>query len=129
MFNFLCRSSDADVVVIATPVYFTDIPGQLKSCIDRWFSFFKPGYPTLENKSRLKPGKSIVWLQTQGESVDSYRDILDRYNHSFRWLGFEQSHLIQAGGVREPGDISLYPEIIDQSRMLGEQLATNTTID
>ena len=116
--------TEADVVVLSSPVYFTDLTGQLKMCLDRWFSFFVPDYANTSKKSRLKSGKVMVLIQTQGEGVDRYTDILDKYNHSFRWLGFSESHFIQACGVREVGDINNYPEIISQASELGRKLAS-----
>jgi multimeric flavodoxin WrbA len=47
----------ADVVVLATPVYYGDISGQLKCFIDRTFSYLVPDYVTNPNPSRLPPGK------------------------------------------------------------------------
>ena len=113
----------ADIVVLSTPIYFTDITGQLKMCLDRWFSFFVPDYANTSEKSRLESGKTIVLIQTQGEGAQRYTDILDKYNHSFQWLGFSDSYLIHAAGVREVGEINEYPEIIDQARALGKTLA------
>ena len=112
----------ADVVVLSSPIFFTDVSGQLKSCLDRWFSFFVPDYATAEVKSRLVSGKTMVFIQTQGEDESRYSDILEKYNHSFSWLGFTQSHLIRASGVRTAGDILEYPEVIEEARQLGKQI-------
>ena len=114
----------ADVVLLSSPIYFTDVTGQLKLCLDRWFSFFVPGYPKLENKSRLAPGKTIVFVQTQGEGEENYTDILKKYYHSFELLGFERTYLIRATGVRELGDIHAHPDIIEQATRLGAELGT-----
>lgn len=113
-----------DVVLLSSPVYFTDITGQLKLCLDRWFSFFVPDYANATKKSRLESGKAIVLIQTQGEGKDKYTSILDKYNHSFQWLGFTDSYLIHAAGVREIGDIEKYPQLINQASALGKKLAT-----
>ncbi len=114
---------DADIVLLSSPIYFTDVSGQLKLCLDRWFSFFVPGYAKLENKSRLGEGKTIVFVQTQGEGEENYTDILSKYNHSFELLGFERTYLIRAAGVRELGDIQSQPDVIEQSAKLGAELA------
>lgn len=114
---------ESDVVVLSSPIYFTNLTGQLKMCLDRWFSFFVPNYPNTNKKSRLKAGKVIVLIQTQGEEAGRYTDTLERYNHSFKWMGFSSAHFIQASGVREIGDIENYPEIISQASALGKKLA------
>ncbi len=98
--------SGAEVLVLASPVYFTSITGQLKLAIDRFFSFFVPGYPTAEIKSRLTPGRHLVFLQTQGEPEDRYADLMESFSASFKGLGFDNHHLVRAWDVREPGDIS-----------------------
>jgi multimeric flavodoxin WrbA len=57
---------EADVVVLASPVYFGDITGQLKSFFDRTFSFFTPDYRTTANPSRLPSGKSWSLSRPRG---------------------------------------------------------------
>ena len=111
-------------MLLSSPIYFTDITGQLKLCLDRWFSFFVPDYANTNEKSRLKSGKVMVLVQTQGEGAERYTNILDKYNHSFQWLGFSESYLIRAAGVREIGDIENHPELISQASELGGKLAS-----
>lgn len=103
--NVLKAVSTAQVLVLATPVYFTNVSGQLKLAIDRFFSFFVPNYPTAENKSRLSLGRHLVFLQTQGEPEDRYAGLMDSYAASFTALGFDQHHLVRACNVRSPGDV------------------------
>jgi len=114
--------SQADVLVLATPVYFTSITGQLKMALDRFFSFFVPGYPTAEVKSRLSPGRHLVFLQTQGEPEHRYADLMDSFSASFKGLGFDHLHLVRAWGVREPGDIDALPDVLDSCARLAEQI-------
>lgn len=97
--------SQAQVLVLASPVYFTTITGQLKLALDRFFSFFVPDYATAERRSRLTGERHVVLVQTQGESEENYAGLLDSFAHSFDWMGFENRHLIRACGVRQPGDI------------------------
>ena len=116
----------ADIVVLASPIYFTDVTGQLKSCLDRWFSFFVPDYARAKHKSRLSGGKTLVFVQTQGEGEERYADILEKYSHSFGWLGFTEFHLIRAWGIREAGEVHRHPEVLARARELGAQLARQT---
>ncbi len=101
----LTAIAQAQVLVLATPVYFTNVSGQLKLAIDRFFSFFVPDYPTATRKSRLSPGRHLVFLQTQGEPEEKYADLMQSFSASFNGLGFDQHHLVRAWGVRHPGDI------------------------
>ena len=95
----------AQVLVLASPVYFTSVTGQMKLAIDRFFSFFVPDYPTANVKSRLSSGRHLVFVQTQGEPEDRYADLLDSFSVGFKGLGFDQQYLVRAHGVRHPGDI------------------------
>lgn len=100
----------ADVLILASPIYFTDLTSGLKAVIERCFSFFVPDYATATDKSRLAPGKRLVLVQTQGEPSTAYGDLLARYAKSFRMLGFESFQLIRASGVREPGEVASLSE-------------------
>ena len=95
----------ADVLILASPIYFTDLSSDTKAVIERLFSFFVPDYVTNPIKSRLPSGMRLVLVQTQGEPEAQYADLLDRYAKSFRMLGIEETHLIRACGVREPGEV------------------------
>ena len=101
----LSAISRAEVLVLASPVYFTSVSGQLKLAMDRFFSFFVPDYPNATNKSRLSAGRHVVLLQTQGEPEDKYAELLESFSASFTGLGFNHSHLVRACGVRHPGDL------------------------
>ncbi len=108
----LAAVQDADVLVMATPVYFTDVAWPLKACIDRFFSFLLPDYATSPEKTRLAPGKQLVLIQVQGEPEEHCADILPRYERSFRILGFDAFHLIRGCGLREPGAAEAHPDLM-----------------
>jgi len=90
-----------DTLILASPVYFTDVTSDLKAAIERMFSFFVPDYPTAESKSRLAAGKSLVFILTQGEGEHTYTDLMPRYWKSFSMLGFKEMHQVHVADVRE----------------------------
>ena len=115
----------AQVLVLASPVYFTSVTGQLKLAIDRMFSFFVPDYPTAKVKSRLSPGRHVVLLQTQREPENRYADLLESFSASFTGLGFTNQHHIRAWDTRNPGDIEGQERVFQKieglaSRIYGE---------
>lgn len=114
--------SQAQVLVLASPVYFTSITGQLKLAIDRFFSFFVPDYPTAAQKSRLNGGRHIVLLQTQGEPEDRYADLLASFSASFTGLGFEAQHLVRAHSVRNPGDIRADARVLRDCKNIANKI-------
>ena len=114
--------SESQVLVLASPIYFTNVTGQMKLAIDRLFSFFVPDYPTASVKSRLTPDRHIVLIQTQGEPENRYHNILEQYSASFKGLGFDNMHLIRAWGVREPDDVMSNPDFMDQCDTIARQI-------
>ena len=108
--------AEAQVLVLASPIYFTNISGQLKLAIDRFFSFFVPDYPNARKKSRLSPNRHVILFQTQGEPEDKYTRILSDYSASFKWLGFENLHHIRACDTRHPGEISQHQDILQDCK-------------
>lgn len=110
----------ADVAVLATPVYYGDISGQLKCFIDRTFSYLVPDYVTNPNPSRLPPGKRLVFVITQGNPDKKlFADIFPRYDKFLEWYGFAGSTLIRACGVG-PASID---KVSEQSLKEAEQAA------
>ena len=104
---------NSDVVIMASPVYFGEVSGQLKGCIDRMYSFLKPDYLTNPNPVRLTPGKTLVLALAQGQSDETlFSDIFPRYDYFMKWYGFKESHLIRACGVREAGDVETRQDIL-----------------
>jgi len=93
---------DTDVLVLATPVYFGDITAQMKTFMDRTYSFFVPDFLTSPKPSRLEPGKKLVFIQSQAQKDESlFADLFLKYGLFFEILGFNDNHLIRACGVTE----------------------------
>ncbi len=118
----------ADVVVLATPVYYGDISGQLKCFIDRTFSYLVPDYVTNPNPSRLPPGKKLVFIITQGNPDRKlFEDIYPRYDKFLKWYGFAESHLIRACGIG-PATVDKVPEhYLQQAEALARAIMTEKT--
>ncbi len=90
---------EADVLVMATPVYFGDVSSQLKGFIDRTVSYVADD-DTNPYASRLSPGKTLVFIQTQGDSDEMiHADIFPKYEFFFKkWHGFGETYFILACG-------------------------------
>jgi len=113
----------ADLLVMATPVYFGNVTSQLKGLIDRMYSFLTPEYRTAAIKSRFKPGMQLVFVQVQGRPDEQkFTDIFPAYDEFFGWYGFERRHLLRSWGVRELGEIDKHPEVFEQAEALAQQV-------
>jgi len=97
-----------DILVVASPVYYGDVCGQLKLFIDRTYSYLAPDYTTNPHPSRLTRGKKLVFILTQGQPDETqFDDIFSRYSDFFHWYGFE-THLIRVCGVTNAGDVEAH---------------------
>jgi multimeric flavodoxin WrbA len=95
----------ADVVLIASPVYFGDVTAQTKGLIDRCYSYYSPDYRTNPNPSRLAPGKKLVFILPQGNpDQNAFEDMITKYTRIFGRLGFAEIYPIRALGVGPESD-------------------------
>ena len=92
---------EADMLVLASPVYDHGLSGQLKCAIDR---IYAPGYPRRLRKAAL--------LLSSG-SPNVYGGALYTYQHSFlEWL-----HLEDMGVFMAAGDENKSPELLERLRV------------
>jgi len=114
---------DTDVLVLASPVYFWAVTSQLKAFIDRSFSYLTPDFLTSDVKSRLAPGKKLVFILTQGNPDPGlFGDIFQNIDYFFKAYGFEESHLIRACGVGGPGEAAKLEDVMQLTRTTAEKV-------
>jgi len=113
----------ADLVVMASPVYYGDVSAQLKAFIDRTYSYLRPGYIGLRHPSRLPKRKPLVFILSQGHrDPDRFADILPRYQELFRWVGFAEVHPLRVIDVYRPGDVDSRQDILQEAERLARKL-------
>ena len=114
---------ETDVLVLASPVYFWDISSQLKAFIDRTFSYLVPDFITNPVKSRLVPGKKLVFILAQNNpDQSSFADIFPKFDYFFKAYGFVERHLIRAYGVNKPGEVQDHEEVMRLAEKTAERL-------
>jgi multimeric flavodoxin WrbA len=108
----------ADILVVASPVYFGDLSAQLKCFWDRTYALINPDFST-----RLAPGKkSVMFLAQANPSEEMFNDIHPRYERWLKMFGFTDNSLIRAIGVREAGEVKKKAEILEQAKNLAQRL-------
>lgn len=123
---------NADVLVMASPVYFGDISSQLKPFMDRLYHLFTPDFHESHEEAegvdrgrvtRLKEGTKLVFITTQGSpsSVD-FADIQTRYGKFFRWLGFDEVHCLRGLGDPDVHENHNMEQVLEQAKALGAAL-------
>lgn len=110
----LAQLAEADLVVMACPIYIGELTGQMKCFIDRTFSFLMPDYIANPNPSRLSPGKKMLFILTQGVPDTAMYEgpVLGHYTGFFKGLGFEVSHFIAPGQGPADDIRSKSPELV-----------------
>ncbi len=108
----------ADVVILATPVYFGEVSGQFKSFFDRTYSFLNP-----DRTSRLAPGKTSVLIIAQGQpDLNLYTDLPARYEGWLKRYGFAANYLLRMNGPRPADSLSQRPDLIAEADKLADKL-------
>ena len=110
----------ADVFLMASPVYFGDLSGQLKCFFDRTYSYARPDF-----SSRVPSGKAAVIVLVQAQPDESqFADIFPRYERWLKMFGFDPVYLLRATGVRDPEDIKQKAELLERAGGLARELAS-----
>ncbi len=100
---------DADMLVIASPIYYHGISGQLKCTLDR---FYSAAYPRKPRKL-----KKIAMILSSGDP-EMYDGAMFSYKGDFlEYLGLEDMGVFTAYGM-ENGSVSKLKELRDFGRML-----------
>jgi multimeric flavodoxin WrbA len=93
------KVKEADVVVLASPLYYWTISGQLKMVIDRLFALEEGDGQKLRGN-----GKAGVLLMAAGG--DDFEDSLNYFDHLMKHLQWKNLGSVVAGGNLEAGDIA-----------------------
>lgn len=104
---------DADVVVLASPLYYWNLSGQLRTAFDRLFAVAEcdPHY--------RNPAKECVLLMAA--EGDDFAEVENYYDKLMGHMGWIDRGKILCGGVMAAGDIEGH-EDLDEARALGASL-------
>ena len=81
---------DADVLVLAAPVWWLDVPVSLRRFVERWHGLVDASFA-----SRLPAGKSAVLLLSQGAGAECFQNLPERYKEMLDWLGVKTFHAVR----------------------------------
>lgn len=108
---------EADIIVLASPMYFWSITGQLKCTFDRLFA-------VMESDPNFAASKKdcIMLMAAEDASPENFKPIEDYYNALLNWLGWNDLGMIKAGGVAAVGDIKGKP-VLEEAFALGKSIS------
>lgn len=104
----------SDVIILASPLYYWNLSGQLRTCIDRLFALEEGDENLLRGHNRA----CALLMSAEGYNFD---DVLQYYNHLTEHLNWHNLGHILSGGNMNTGDIEGKPEL-EQAYALGQSL-------
>lgn len=106
---------DCDVLVLASPLYYWNLSGQLRTAVDRLFALEEGGENLLRGHGRA----SALLMSAEGSD---FADVLTYYDHLTEHLRWKNLGHVLCGGNWDPGDISGKKEL-DEARALGASIS------
>ena len=105
---------EADVIVWATPVYYYEMSGQMKTLIDRANSLFATG-------------KNFTETYVITTSADSSKGVVQTVLNGVNgWVacfsGLELKGNLEAGGLDNPNDVQNRNELLEQAYNMGKNI-------
>ncbi len=117
------KLKDADIVVLASPIYFASITSQLKALIDRCQSEWVAKY-VLKAKDKSKHSKG-VFICVSGHKKDTFfktaKKTIDVF---FKTMDIDFVEELFFGGVDKPGSIRKVKAALEKAYKLGEKLCS-----
>jgi multimeric flavodoxin WrbA len=112
----------ADVLLIASPVYFMGLPAPVKAIVDRlqalWW-YRERGGKVATNEGPFRRGGLILVAAGEGSVFSPSRRVALA---ALNTLGFELVGEILAGGLEGPGDAGSGDDLVERARELGVRL-------
>lgn len=101
---------DCDVIVLATPLYYWNMSGQLRTAVDRLFALEEGDGNLLRGHDRA----SALLMAAEGHG---FEDVLAYYDHLTEHLQWKNLGHVLAGGNADVGDIEGKPELEEAYRL------------
>ena len=105
---------DCDVVVLASPLYYWNLSGQLRTAVDRLFALEEGDGNLLRGHGR----GGVLLMAAEGSGFEDAVLYFDHLMEHLRWKNLGKA---LCGGVMDVGDIAGRPEL-EQARELGASI-------
>jgi multimeric flavodoxin WrbA len=117
---------EADIVLLASPSYWGDVTGQMKTFIDRSL----PLCNAATGQTPVPPGKIGVAVAVRaGRSAGENQHIVDTFEHYFGHLGIEMRGTLTAEGINGPADLEHKPHLLEGATNLGRNILPNLPVE
>ncbi|KKL66819.1 hypothetical protein LCGC14_2141160, partial [marine sediment metagenome] len=118
----------ADIWVLATPIYFDGVSGQMKSFFDRCCHLACDGPAGKQKKQLIGPRAGGIVFSYEDNPRDDYLDVVNRLAGYLGWMGdFGKVEVLPAAKVSPSSPVTDRPELLQQARAMGEALVESLT--
>ena len=112
----------ADIVIIATPIFFYTVSAPLLTLISRCQALWARKYVLKNLDVPVKKGALIAVGATKGEKLFDGLKLTIRY--FFKAINAEYTDELLVRGVDKKGEINQHPELLTKANELGKRLAS-----
>lgn len=107
---------ECDIVVLASPMYYWSVTGQLKCAFDRLFAVAEC------DENYANPKKDCIMLMAaEGTSDDNFAPVVSYYESLLKHMHWNDLGMIKAGGVFAVGDIEGH-KALAEAEQLGKSI-------
>lgn len=107
----------SDIVVLASPMYYWGISGQLKCAFDRLFAVAELT-PNYENPKK----DCILLMASEGDTESNFAPVRAFYEGLTSHLGWKNIGIVYASGNMDTGDILNKPQQLEEAEKLGKYI-------
>jgi multimeric flavodoxin WrbA len=125
------KTLEADGIMLAAPIFFTNLNAHTKAFVDRFQSLWALRY-VLEKPVPLPPGgerRRAIFLSAAGSLKTKFDCSLSVVRAFLATIDAELVGKLCVNGIDDKGEVSEHPETLEQAYALGSLLATGEQAD
>lgn len=107
---------EADILVLASPMYYWAFSAQLKTAIDRIFAVTE-----IDPDYKMPYKECFMLMAAEGDDKDNFEPVIHYYKSLLNYLGWKDLGYLFAGGVMRVGDIK-GKEVLNKAFDIGSSI-------
>ncbi len=111
------KLSNADALILASPIYWYTYSGQLKTCIDRMYALWNGNHDAFK-------GKPMGFILTYGDTDENTSGAINAIKTFESMFNFLEAKIVEIlhGSLMNLGDAQKNPELLQRSFNLGRKM-------
>ena len=119
------KFQEADVIILASPIFFGSLSAQTKMMIDRFQCLWRARY--ILKKDIFQKERKGVFISVEASSKESFFDNAKSIvKNLFAIINVDYQEELFCSGIDQKGDILKYPDILNEAFELGQRISVCT---